>query len=147
MQLTQFTDYSLRVLMYLAKNQEKLANITEIAKWYGISKPHLVKIVHNLAKLNYVKTIQGKGGGILLSKHPAELNIGQIIKNTEANFHIVECFNEKNNSCRITENCNLKHILHEAIHAFFNVLSHYSLEDLCKNYQFQPINNKEIYNE
>lgn len=133
MQLTQFTDYSLRTLMYLAEHQDKLCTIGEIAKWYGISKPHLVKVVHNLAKMNYIRSVQGKGGGISLNKPVSEINIGKIVRDTEPDFHLVECFDKENNTCRITNNCKLKHVLHDAAQSFFAMLDRQTLESVCSN--------------
>ena len=130
MQLTQFTDYSLRTLMYLAEHPDKLCTIGEIANWYGISKPHLVKVVHNLAKLDYIKSVQGKGGGIFLNKPASEINIGRIVRDTEPNFHIVECFEKENNTCRITNSCKLKHVLHDATQSFLKILDQHTLESV-----------------
>lgn len=136
MQLTQFTDYSLRTLMYLAGNPDKKHTIGEIAECYDISKAHLVKVVHNLVKLNYIKSVQGKGGGISLNKEAADINIGRLVRDTEANFNIVECFDQKNNTCNITNNCKLQHVLYSATNAFIAVLDEHTLETI--NYNFNP---------
>ena len=133
MQLTQFTDYSLRTLMYLAEHPDKLCTIGEIAQWYGISKPHLVKVAHNLVKLDYIKSTQGKGGGISLNKPLSEINIGRIVRDTEPNFHMVECFDKENNTCKITNNCKLKHVLHDATQSFLGMLDEHTLESVCSN--------------
>jgi Rrf2 family nitric oxide-sensitive transcriptional repressor len=138
MQLTQFTDYSLRTLMYLAEHPDKLCTIGKIAEWYGISKPHLVKVVHNLAKLGYIKSVQGKGGGISLNKPVSEINIGSIVRDTEPNFHMVECFDKKNNTCKITNNCKLKHVLHDATQSFLGMLDEHTLESVCSNSKPKP---------
>jgi len=130
MQLTKFTDYSLRVLMYLSNHTDNLCTINEIAKWHNISKAHLVKIVHNLAKLGYIKTIQGKDGGLSLNKTAREINIGQLIRDTEPNFYITECFNKEENGCRITKACKLKHILSEATNQFLKVLDKHTLDSI-----------------
>ncbi len=138
MQLTQFTDYSLRTLMYLAEHPDKLCTIGEIAEWYGVSKPHLVKVVHNLAKLGYIKSVQGKGGGIALNKPISEINIGHIVRDTEPNFNMVECFDKKNNTCKITNNCKLKHVLYGATESFLNMLDQHTLGSVCSNSNYQP---------
>ena len=134
MQLTKFADYSLRVLMYVSERSDRLCTINEIVKWHGISKPHLVKVVHNLVKLGYLKSIQGKGGGICLNKVAQEINIGQLIRMVEANFYIVECFDNQSNSCRIKGDCKLKAILHEALAQFFKILDKYTLGNISFNY-------------
>lgn len=128
MRLTQFSDYSLRLLVYLAERPQTSCTIGEIAEWYGISKPHLVKVAHNLVKLGYVRSTQGKGGGLRLAKAPGQINIAALIKQTEPDFHTVECFDTKNNTCRITRSCKLKHTLHAATRAFLQTLEKQTLE-------------------
>jgi Rrf2 family transcriptional regulator, nitric oxide-sensitive transcriptional repressor len=134
MKLTNYTDYSLRVLMYLAmKKDEELTTIQEIAEAYNISKNHLMKIIHHLGKLEYIKTIRGRNGGFKLAKHPKEINIGEVVSNTEDDFNIVECFKEGGGYCAISPSCKLKRALHEALQAFINVLYGYTLDDLVTN--------------
>jgi Rrf2 family nitric oxide-sensitive transcriptional repressor len=131
MRLTHFSDFSLRLLMYLAAHAEKACTIREISAWYGISKPHLVKVAHNLVKLGYVASTQGKGGGLRLAKAPGEINIAALVKHTEPDFHIVECFDRERNTCRITRNCKLKHLLHDATGAFFKTLEGHTLASIA----------------
>lgn len=131
MRLTQFSDYSLRLLLYLAERSERPATIGDIARWYGISKPHLVKVAHNLVKLGYVDSIQGRGGGLRLAKTPEEINIATLIKHTEPDFHVVECFDRVNNTCRITRSCKLKHVLRDAADAFFESLEQHTLQSIA----------------
>ncbi|MEH7382201.1 Rrf2 family transcriptional regulator [Bacillus sp. JJ1533] len=134
MKLTNYTDYSLRVLMYLAmKNEEELCTIQEIAEAYNISRNHLMKIIHHLGKLEYIKTIRGRNGGFRLAKHPKDINIGEVVSNTEEDFNIVDCFKEGGGYCSISPSCKLKHALYEALQAFINVLNGYTLEDLVTN--------------
>jgi len=134
MRLTNYTDYSLRVLIFLAlKKEDELGTIKEIAEKYNISKNHLMKIIHDLGKLGYIDTIRGRYGGIKLAKHPSEINIGEVVSKTEEDFHIVECFNKGKNYCVITPSCKLKHVLYEALQAFIHVLKQYTLEDLIQN--------------
>jgi Rrf2 family nitric oxide-sensitive transcriptional repressor len=134
MRLTNYTDYSLRVLLYLAlKKENELSNIKEIADAYRISKNHLMKVIHELGKLGLIETIRGRNGGIRLAKHPAEINIGEVVAKTEDDFHIVECFRKDGNLCAITPACKLKHVLYEALQAFITVLKGYTLEDLIHN--------------
>ena len=134
MKLTNYTDYSLRVLMYLAmKNKEDLSTIQEIAEAYNISKNHLMKIIHHLGKLEYIITIRGRNGGFRLAKHPKDINIGEVVSNTEDDFNILDCFKEGGGYCSISPSCKLKHALNEALKAFINVLYGYTLEDLVTN--------------
>lgn len=130
MQLTQYTDYSLRVLIYLSlKKPEELATISDISGFYGISRNHLVKVVHNLANHGFIQTIRGKHGGMRLARPPANISIGEVVRQTEPNFDIAECFNKATNSCAITPVCALKSILGEARAGFFQVLDRYTIAD------------------
>jgi Rrf2 family transcriptional regulator, nitric oxide-sensitive transcriptional repressor len=134
MRLTNYTDYSLRVLLYLAvKKEHELSNIKEIADAYHISKNHLMKVAHELGKLGLIETIRGRNGGIRLAKHPRDINIGEVVAQTEEDFHVVECFNQNGSFCAITPSCKLKHVLYEALQAFITVLKGYTLEDLIHN--------------
>ncbi|MFS0658962.1 Rrf2 family transcriptional regulator [Niallia alba] len=133
MRLTNYSDYSLRVLIYLAtEGTEKLTNIKEISEVYSISKNHLMKIIYNLGKLGYIETIRGRNGGFRLAKDPADINIGVLIRQTEENFYLVECFEDKN-ACVITPVCSLKHVLNNALEQFFKVLDQYTLADIAEN--------------
>ncbi|MEJ2347525.1 MAG: Rrf2 family transcriptional regulator [Gammaproteobacteria bacterium] len=127
MQLTRYTDYSLRVLMYLAVHPERLATITEISDAYDISRNHLVKVVHELGTLGFIKTQRGKQGGIRLARAPKEINIGEVVRRVEKNLDIVNC-NEP--ACPILPACDLRDVLFEARDAFLSVLDSYTLDDL-----------------
>ncbi|PMC40191.1 Rrf2 family transcriptional regulator [Bacillus sp. UMB0899] len=134
MRLTLYTDYSLRVLVYLAtKPKEELSNIKEIAEVYNISKNHLMKVTYELGKMNVIETIRGRNGGIRLALPPEEINIGNIVRKTEEDFHIVECFDQENNQCIISPVCGLKLVLNKALQAYLDVLDQYTLADLTKN--------------
>ena len=132
MQLTQYSDYALRTLIYLAISN-KNATITEIADHYHISRNHLVKVVHNLGKLGYITTIRGRQGGLHLALPPERINIGEVVRSTEPNFNLVECFDREGNQCVITPACKLKNILGEAFHAFTDVLDRHTLADRTSN--------------
>jgi Rrf2 family transcriptional regulator, nitric oxide-sensitive transcriptional repressor len=132
--LTAFTDYSLRVLLYLGNQPtNKLSSIKEIASIYNLSAHHLSKIVFELGKLGLIETIRGRNGGIKLAKKANEINIGWVIQQTEDNLELVECFNKNNNACILTAACRLKHVFNEALEAYLKVLSSYTLEDLLMN--------------
>ncbi|MDF1510299.1 Rrf2 family transcriptional regulator [Robertmurraya sp. DFI.2.37] len=134
MRLTSYSDYSFRVLIYLGtKDREKLIKITEIAEAFSISKNHLMKIIHHLGKMGYIETIRGRGGGVRLAKSPSEINVGKLVRQTEEDFHIVECFDRKNSQCVITPVCSLKHIFQNALDQFLKELDRYTLEDVVKN--------------
>lgn len=130
MRLTMYTDYSLRTLLYLSlTDNKKLTTIQEISDAYHISKNHLMKVTHQLGKMGYIETVQGRNGGIRLKVKPEQLNIGEIARQTEDDFHLVECFSN-NNQCVITPACQLRHVLHEALVAFIQVLDQYTIADV-----------------
>lgn len=133
MQLTLYTDYSLRVLIYLGLNPQRMATINDIADSYRISRNHLVKVVHNLAIQGYVQTTRGRGGGINLARPPAAINVGDVVRHTEVTFHLVECFDREHNTCPIATACILKDVLYEAQKAFMAVLDGYTLADILEN--------------
>ena len=134
MQLTQFTDYSLRALIYIALRNER-CTINDIACAYNISNNHLVKIIHNLSRLGVVKTSRGKNGGIGLNVEPADVNLGALVVQLEPNFDLVPCFNKEEANCCIAPACRLKQILDEAGQAFRAVLYRYTLADILANPQ------------
>lgn len=136
MHITRYTDYSFRVLIYLATQGERLATIQEIADSYEISKNHLMKVVHQLNKKGYIETVRGKKGGMRLHLAPEEINVGVLVRETEQGFSIVECFSA-NNSCKITPVCGLKSMFGEALKAFLEVLDKYTLADVI-NDQHRP---------
>lgn len=133
MQLTRFTDYGLRTLMYVAARSEDLTSVKEVAEHYGISRNHLVKVVHRLSQLGYIETTKGKGGGIKIAKDAEKLRLGDLIKQLEPNMNMVECFDAKTNTCRITGSCQLKHYLFEAMQNFINTMNKYTLADTVQN--------------
>ena len=132
MQLTRYSDYSLRVLMYLGLNAGRRCTIHEIAVAYGVSENHLMKLIHQLGLMGYITTTRGKNGGLELARPANKINLGKVIRQTEGNFHLVECFNSANNTCVIAGPCVLAEVLDSALHAFFEVLDKYTLEDLLK---------------
>lgn len=134
MRLTLYTDYSLRVLLYIGvKGNEKLSTVQEVSDAYGISRNHLTKVVHELGKLGLIETVRGRGGGFRLNMEPKEINIGDVVRKMEDDFHLVECFNCATNKCVITPVCKLKDVLHEALDAYFKVLDSYTLADFVEN--------------
>jgi len=139
MQLTHYTDYSLRVLVYLCLKKSKPATISEIAAYYKISRNHLVKIVHNLANLGYIVTIRGKGGGMHLAYPANEINIGEVVRNVEPHFDIVECFSEQHTDCKIEPICKLKRMLQTATNTFLEELDQYSLQDVIASRKLKEI--------
>lgn len=132
MKLTNFCDYSLRVLIFLGIKNEK-SSISEISEAYGISRNHIVKVVHNLAKLGYIQSIQGKNGGIRLALPPEDINLGKIVEQVEPDFNLVECFGDREDKCCISPACRLKGLFRQAQRAFLDSLENYSLSDIIKN--------------
>ena len=133
MQLTNFSDYALRVLIYLSLRNEK-SSIAEVSKVFNVSENHLMKVVHRLAKLGYIQSLRGKNGGIQMALAHGKINLGKIIVELEPNFNIAECFDaEKKGVCLLSPECRLKGYFNEAKKAFLETLGKYSLADLTKN--------------
>jgi len=134
MRLTTFTDYTLRVLIYLGAHQResRLATIGDIATAYGVSENHLMKIVHHLAQQGYVETTRGKGGGMRLAREPDQIHVGDVVRGAEEDLAIVECFQDGNVACPIAPACALQEVLGRAVGAFFEVLDSTTLADLLK---------------
>ncbi|MFK8068752.1 MAG: Rrf2 family transcriptional regulator [Gammaproteobacteria bacterium] len=130
MQLTRYTDYSLRVLMHLALNPEELGHISDIAESFNISRNHLIKVVNNLVKLGYVYSKRGRSGGLELAYEPETLSIGEVVRVTEQNLEVVNCIEP---ACPFSSACYLKSVLNQATEAFLSVLDDYTLADLIKN--------------
>jgi len=137
MRLTQFTDYSLRVLIYLALHPKERVTIDQLTHAYDVSRHHMRSVVHKLSKLGYVESIQGKGGGLSLALSPKDISIREVVENTENDFYIVECFNPEGTSCPIEPLCILKQTLSKAAQSFLETLDNYTIEDLIKNKKIQ----------
>ena len=129
MQLTQFSDYSLRLLLYLAAHPDRLVPIDEVSRAYGVSHHHLVKIVQLLVDRQLVASTRGRGGGLRLNRQPAEINVGALVRLTEPHFDLVECFDRTTNTCPIEPACGLKQVLRDAQRAFLDVLDGRTLAD------------------
>lgn len=130
MRLTTFSDYTLRVLMFLALSRDRLATIPEIAAAYGISENHLMKVVHQLARGGVVESVRGKGGGIRLAQAPEAIRLGRIVRASEGAAPIVECLAEEGAGCRIAPVCKLSSVLTRAFDALYATLDEYTLADL-----------------
>src|SRR5699024_3513229 len=131
MRLTQYTDYALRILMYLSvKEGNDKTTITEVTTAYGISRNHLTKVIHHLGILELIETTRGRGGGFTLAKKPEDISIGYVVRHMEEDFFVVECFNRDNNNCILTPVCKLPAVLNEALQAFFTVLDKYTIADI-----------------
>jgi len=134
MQLTLFTDYSLRVLIFLGAHPDRLCTISETAEAYRISGNHLMKVVNRLSSGGYIETVRGKGGGMRLSRAPKMINIGEVVRHMEDRFDIVECFNEKHQDCPLLPVCTLRSILADAHRNFMATLDRHTLQDVLGNW-------------
>ena len=137
MRITQYTDYALRVLIYLGLESEKRSTIGEIAERYVISRSHLMKVVNQLVQEGFVEGVRGKGGGIRLAKPAEQIRIGDVVRKIEPDLAIVECFGP-GTQCVITPACDLKRALYEALQAFLKVLDGYTLADFLRH-QREPL--------
>jgi Rrf2 family transcriptional regulator, nitric oxide-sensitive transcriptional repressor len=127
MRLTRYTDYAMRVLLYLGAQPDKVCSISEIARAYGISQNHLMKVAHDLGKAGYIEGVRGRSGGVRLARPADQINVGEVVRRTEEGFELVEC-----GSCVIAPACGLTGVLDEALAAFMAVLDRYTLADLLK---------------
>jgi len=127
MRLTRYTDYALRVLTYLGAQPDRVCSIAEIARAYGISQNHLMKVAHDLGKAGYIEGVRGRAGGIRLARAADRIGIGAVVRQTEEGFALVEC-----GACAIAPACELTGVLDEALAAFMAVLDRYTLSDLVK---------------
>lgn len=130
MRLSDYTDYTLRVLMYCATHSDRLVTIAEIADRHQVSKNHLMKIVNALARQGLVETSRGRGGGLRLLQDPAAIRIGAVIRASETDFRLVECFDAATNACGLAPDCRLKHLLDDALQAYFRALDAATLADI-----------------
>lgn len=129
MRLTNFSDYALRVLLYAAAQDSRLITIEETADVYGISRAHLMKVVNQLTRAGYLKAVRGRSGGLALAKRPSRIRLGAVLRATEPDFALVECFTP-GNRCVITPRCRLRGVFKEALAAFTATLDRYTLADL-----------------
>jgi len=138
--LTLYTDYSLRVLLYLADKPDSIATISEITDFYKISRNHLVKVVHNLGLNGFITTTRGKNGGIKLSRPADRILLSDVILKTEPDMELLECFNPERDQCVISPSCRLKSMLYEGRAAFMSVLEKKTLADASKPVSGAPTN-------
>ncbi|MFG6465332.1 Rrf2 family transcriptional regulator [Roseateles sp. BYS87W] len=135
MKLTAFTDYSLRVLMFLAADPDRRATVAEICAAYDIKPNHLTKVVHHLARRGWVATVRGKGGGLTLARPAEQIRVGEVVRDAEGQDLPAECFTAKATPCAIVGQCRLKGVLAEAVEAFHAVLDGYTVADITANRQ------------
>ena len=131
MQLTLFSDYSLRVLLYLTMHRDRRVALSEISAAYGISQHHLVKVVQRLIGEGLIESARGRGGGLRIGREPAEINVADVVRLTEPHMNLVECFDEQTNTCPIDPACGLKQVLLRARAAFLKELEAHTLADFA----------------
>ena len=136
MQLNLFTDYALRVLVHTAARPDRRGTSAQVAEDFGISRHHVVKVVNELQHLGYLQTVRGRTGGFTLARPPEDIRLGEVVRQTEGGFRLVECFEPATSTCPLTPACGLRSALAEAMDAFFAVLDRYSLADLVARPQW-----------
>ena len=127
--LTKFTDYALRVLLYAASRPEQLVTIEETARAFEVSRAHLKKVVLLLSSAGYLRAVRGRRGGFTLGRAPDDINIGAVLRLTEPDFGLMECF-LPDNACPISHLCKLPHVVNEALAAFIETFDQYTLRDV-----------------
>ncbi|UJW82025.1 Rrf2 family transcriptional regulator [Hydrogenophaga sp. SL48] len=132
MRLAEYTDYTLRVLMYCAARPQQMVTISELAEQHGVSRNHLMKIVTDLGRQGVLETTRGRGGGLRLLKDPAQLRIGDVVRASETDFRLVECFDPGSNQCALSPTCRLKGLFNAALGAYFKELDGMTLADIVE---------------
>jgi Rrf2 family nitric oxide-sensitive transcriptional repressor len=130
MRLAEYTDYTLRVLMYCAARPQQLVTIGELADFHNVSKNHLMKIVNDLARQGVLETTRGRGGGLRLMKDAKQIRVGDVVRASETDFRLVECFDPETNQCTLSPACRLKGLLDEALKSYFRTLDSMTLAEL-----------------
>ncbi len=131
MRLSDYTDYTLRVLMYCAAHPDRLVTVAEIADRHQVSKNHLMKIVNDLARQGLLETTRGRGGGLRLMQPPSAIRVGDVLRSAETDFRLVECFDASTDTCTLTPACRLKGVLGNALKAYFAELDAVTLADIA----------------
>jgi Rrf2 family nitric oxide-sensitive transcriptional repressor len=129
MQLTTMTDYALRLLMYVGTRTDRLCTIAEVAAAHGISEAHLMKVTHRLATSGYLDTVRGKGGGMRLARPAASINLGEVVRDLEPDFRMVECLGD-GSACTLTGRCKFTTVVTRALDAFHQELARATLADV-----------------
>ena len=132
MRLAEYTDYTLRVLMYCAARPQQLVTIGELAEHHRVSKNHLMKIVNDLARQGVLETTRGRGGGLRLMKDAQQIRIGDVVRASETDFRLVECFDPATDQCTLTPSCRLKGLFSDALAAYFKELDRMTLAELTE---------------
>jgi Rrf2 family transcriptional regulator, nitric oxide-sensitive transcriptional repressor len=132
MRLSAYSDYSLRLLMYAAVKDPGLVTIQDVAAAYGISKNHLMKVAFQLGRQGFLETVRGRNGGLRLARRPEKIGLGDVLRKTEGDFHMVECFDAASNGCAIARACRLRGVLSRALEAYLSVLDEHTLADLAQ---------------
>jgi Rrf2 family nitric oxide-sensitive transcriptional repressor len=132
MRLTTFTDYTLRTLIYLARQHARLVTVAEIARLHGMSQHHLTKVVYRLGLTGVIRTVRGRSGGITLALAPAQISVGQVVRDSEPDFHMADCFDPQRATCRHAGDCRVQDVLGRATDAYLATLDALTLADLVR---------------
>jgi|TARA_B110000908_G_scaffold135602_1_gene160478 Rrf2 family nitric oxide-sensitive transcriptional repressor len=133
MKLTNYTNYALRSLQLAALKSPDLVRADDVAKIHDLSRPHIMKIVHELGRAGYLETVRGRGGGFRLARPPEEIIVGDVVRISEGPLDVVECFNPEKNTCPLMGICILSKKIKEATAAFMAVLDDLTIADISAN--------------
>lgn len=132
MRLTSFSDYALRLLLYAAQHPDRLITIEEAATAYGISRTHLTKVANHLTRTGFLKAVRGRSGGLLLARPPEGIRLGEVLRETEPDFAIVECFGDME-VCNLSASCRLRGVISDALGSFLDTMDRHTVRDLLPN--------------
>lgn len=133
MRLTQYSNFTLRTLQFLALHEPEIVTVDQVARAHGISRAHLVKVAYDLSQRGYVETQRGRNGGMRLARSAERITVGEILRWTEAPLELVECFNPQTNTCPLQGHCHLSRGIQRALRAFFVVLDDLTIADIIVN--------------
>lgn len=133
MRLTQYSNFTLRTLQFLALHEPDIVTVDQVARAHGISRAHLVKVAYDLSQRGYVETQRGRNGGMRLARSAELITVGEILRWTEAPLELVECFNPQTNTCPLQGHCHLSRGIRRALRAFFVVLDDLTIADIIAN--------------
>lgn len=133
MRLTAYTNYALRTLMFCALHPSQLVRMEDVSKAYGISRAHLMKASRQLGQLGYLENVRGRSGGVRLGRAPEDIVVGEVVRHTEGDLELVECFNADSNTCPLIGVCKLSALFRAGLNAFFAELDKVTLADMIAN--------------
>jgi len=134
MRHAKYTDYGIRILIYLYNRRDQRVTTREVSRYFNVSYNHLAKVIHHLGRQKLIEIYRGRGGGYKLAEKATKCTLGEIVRLLETDFTLVECFNVKENKCRITPYCRVKGHLQNALNMYFKELDKVTLDQFAEKF-------------